>query len=129
MRFWTAHADASGRLRLLREGFSWGALIFGPVWFAFSGAWIPAALLFAADLALLGLAPRDLTLSTVTTAWLARAGWLALAVLAAASARDLVRWSWQLHGFALIDVVAARDRGSAWQRLLDRRPDLPARTA
>jgi hypothetical protein len=127
MRFWTAHADAAGRTRLLREGFSWGALIFGPLWFVAHRAWIPAALLFAAELALLGLAPRDVTLDTVALARLAQAGWLVLAVLAAASARDLVRWSWHLHGFALIDVVAARDHGTAWQRLLDRRPEFLAR--
>jgi hypothetical protein len=121
MRFWTAHADAAGRARLVPEGFSLGALILGPLWFALSRAWIPAALLFAAEVALLvglpalpGLAWGDILPAAV----------LVLAVGAAASAHDLVRWSWQLRGFRLVEVVAARDRASAWQRLLDRRPDL-----
>jgi hypothetical protein len=120
MRFWTAQADAAGRTRLVPEGFCLGALILGPLWFVFARAWIPAALLFAAEVGLLMAVPA------LPGAWsgILPAAAAVLAVGAAASAHDLVRWSWHLRGFRLIDVVAARDRASAWQRLLDRRPDL-----
>jgi len=121
MRFWTAHADAAGRTRLVVEGFSWGALILGPLWFVLARAWVPAALLFAAEVALLVGVPA---LPGVAVGGLLPAAVFVLAVGVAASAHDLVRWSWQLRGFRLVDVVAARDRASAWQRLLDRRPDL-----
>jgi hypothetical protein len=121
MRFWTAQADPAGRTRLVPEGFCLGALILGPLWFVFARAWIPAALLFAAEVALLVGLP-----ALPGPAWrgILPAAEAVLAVGAAASAHDLVRWSWQLRGFRLVDVVAARDRASAWQRLLDRRPDL-----
>jgi len=120
MRFWTAQADATGRTRLVPEGFCLGALILGPLWFVFARAWIPAALLFAAEVALAVAVPA------LPGSWsgILPAAAAVLAVGAAASAHDLVRWSWHLRGFRLIDVVAARDRASAWQRLLDRRPDL-----
>jgi hypothetical protein len=120
MRFWTAQTDAAGRTRLVPEGFCLGALILGPLWFVFARAWIPAALLFAAEVGLLVAVPA---LPGPWVGILPAAG-LVLAVGAAASAHDLVRWSWRLRGFRLVDVVAARDRAAAWQRLLDRRPDL-----
>ena len=48
MRFWTAHIRAGAAPVLVREGFSWGALLFGPLWLAVHRAWIPAVLALAA---------------------------------------------------------------------------------
>ena len=40
---------------LVREGFAWGALLFGPLWLAAHRAWIPAALALAAGILILAL--------------------------------------------------------------------------
>ncbi len=48
MRFYTAHIRAGAPPVLVREGFSWGALFFGPLWLAAHRAWVAAALSLAA---------------------------------------------------------------------------------
>ena len=41
---------------LVREGFSWGALLFGPLWLAVHRAWIAAVLALAASVLIVVLA-------------------------------------------------------------------------
>ena len=85
---------------LVREGFSWAALILGPVWLLANRAWIPAALTLAAEVA----AARTWPLG------------LAVAVGIGLFGRDLVRWSLARRGFALVHVVAGRDQDEALAR-------------
>ena len=114
MRFWTAHVRAGGVPVLVREGFSWGALLFGPVWLLAHRAWIAAAV----DLALGVLA------IALTGGGTAAAIVVALAIGQGLLGNDLVRWSLDLRGYTLAHVIAARDEAGAAGRLLQGRPDL-----
>lgn len=117
MRIWTVHAARPGRApTLVPEGFAWGALLFGPLWFAVSGAIAPAVLLLAAEVALVALLPPGAAAFAVT----------ALAILAGFCARDIVGGWLGLRGCPAVELVAAPSRAAALLRLADRRPDLLA---
>ena len=114
MRVWTGHLRPGAAPVLVRDGCSWCALLFGPLWLAVHRAWVPAALTLAAGILILALT------SGVTTGALmaALALWLGL------SGQDLRRWSMRHRGFTLFQVIAANDETDALARLLERRPDL-----
>ena len=114
MKFWTVHVRSSAAPVLVREGFSWGALIFGPLWLAAHRTWIAAVLTLAAWVLILVLA-RDGVAAALLTA---------LIVLLGLSGHDLRRWSLEHRGYLLAQVVLARNELEALSRLLDRRPDL-----
>ncbi len=114
MRFWTAHIRPGTAPVLVREGFSWGALLFGPVWLAAHRAWIAAVLTLVGFVLIIVLANDG-----VGAALLA-----ALVVLLGLSGHDLRRWSLDRRGYLLAQVVVARNELEALARLLDRRPDL-----
>jgi hypothetical protein len=114
VRFYTAHIRPGAAPVLVREGFSWGALIFGPLWLAAHRVWIAAALTLAAIVLIIVL----------TEGGLAAALLVATVVLLGLSGHDLRRWSLDHRGYLLSQVVAARDELDAIARLLERRPDL-----
>jgi hypothetical protein len=99
---------------LVREGFSWGALFFGPLWLALHRAWIPAVLTVVAIFLIVALVPED-----VGAALLA-----GLILLLGFSGHDLRRWSLDHRGYLLAQVITARNELEALERLLTRRPDL-----
>jgi hypothetical protein len=99
---------------LVREGFSWGALLFGPFWLAVHRAWIPAVLTLAAIILIIFL----------TTDGVSLALWSALTLLLGLSGHDFRRWSLDHRGYLLAQVIAARDEMDALRLLLTRRPDL-----
>ena len=114
MNAWTAHLKPGREPVLLKEAFSWGALLFGPIWLLANGAWIPAtlhALALAANIALVPNPARAVVAA-------------ALVLLAGLLGRDLVRWSLERRGYVMCHVLAARDGESALARLLTARPDL-----
>ena len=114
MRFYTAHIRSGAAPVLVREGFSWGALFFGPLWLAAHRAWVPAAVSLAAFVLIVVL----------TEGGLAAALLVATTFLIGLSGHDLRRWSLDHRGFVLSQVVTARDELDATARLLERRPDL-----
>jgi hypothetical protein len=114
VRFWTVHIRSGRTPVLVREGFSWGALLFGPIWLAVHRVWVAAVLTLAATIVIVVLA-RDGTATALLTA---------LIVLLGLSGNDLRRWSLDHRGYLLAQVVVARDELEALGRLLDRRPDL-----
>ncbi len=114
MRFYTAHIRSGATPVLVREGFSWGALFFGPLWLAVHRVWIPAVVSLAAFVLIVLL--TDDALATALVA--------ALLVLLGLSGYDLHRWSLDHRGYLLSQVVAARDELEAMARLLERRPDV-----
>jgi hypothetical protein len=114
VNFWTAHIRAGAAPILVREGFSWGALIFGPLWLAAHRAWIAAVLSLAAFILIVFLATDGIAAALLTT----------LVVLLGLSGHDLRRWSLDLRGYLLAQVVLARNELEALERLLERRPDL-----
>lgn len=123
MRSWTAHLKPGREPVLVLEGFSWGALLFGPAWFVANRAWIPAVLEAAALVVLAVLLPGRVAGVVV----------MAVAVLAGLLGRDVVRWALERRGYTLSHVLAARDEDAALARLLTYRPevasDLVARLA
>jgi hypothetical protein len=114
VNFYTAHIRSGTPPVLVRDGFSWGALFFGPLWLAAHRAWIAAALSLAAFVLIIVL----------TEGGVAAALLIALAILLGLSGHDLRRWSLDHRGYLLSQVVAARDELEATARLLERRPDL-----
>ena len=118
MKVFTVHLRARAAPVLLREGFSWGAALFGPLWLGTRGAWIPAAFALLAW-AVLAVLPFDLGGRVVLALGLAWAQGL--------WGRDAVRWSLDRRDFVTAHVVAAADEDAAFACLLERRPDLAAR--
>jgi Protein of unknown function (DUF2628) len=114
MRFWTAHIRPGTPPVLVREGFSWGALIFGPLWLAVHRAWIAAVLSLAAFILIIVLASDGIAAALLTT----------LILLLGLSGHDIRRWSLDHRGYLLSQVLMARDELEATERLLERRPDL-----
>jgi hypothetical protein len=113
VKVWTAHTSAHAAPVLVREGFSWGAALFGPFWLLAHRAWIAGVLVLCLWV---GVALVPPPLRGVLE--------LALAWLLGLCGRDLLRWSLARRGYLLAHVVAARNRDDALARLLDRRPDL-----
>ena len=114
MRLYTAHLRDNRAPVLVREGFAWGALFFGPIWFAIHRAWIAAVIALALAVLIVVLAPGAAKPVLI----------LALAVLQGMFGNDLCRAALARRRFVLAHVVAARDRDAALARLLARRPDL-----
>lgn len=114
MRFWTAHIRTAAAPVLVREGFSWGAMLFGPIWLALHRAWIAAILDAAAIVLILLLTHGILAVALLAT----------LALLLGLTGHDLRRWSLDHRGYLFSQVVMATDELEALARLLERRPDL-----
>jgi len=114
MNFWTGHTRAGAAPVLVREGFSWGAFFFGPLWLAAHRAWVPAALVLATTILIVALASGLATFVLL----------LGLAVWLGVTGHDLRRRSLRMRSFALSQIIAARDETEAFGKLLDRRPDL-----
>jgi len=114
---YTAYLRSQDAPVLVREGFSWGALIFGALWLLTHRAWIPGVIALAAAVAIgvLTNAPARVVLE------------FGLAFLLGLTGRDLVRWSLGRRGYAAAHVVAGRNADAALSRLLTLRPDLAPR--
>jgi hypothetical protein len=118
VKIWTAHEKPNAPPVLLYEGFSFGALMFGPFWLASQRAWIPAGATFLLTLLILFFArpPASPVL------------FLGLALLLGCSGRDLVRWTITRRGYLESNVVTGRTEDEARCRLLEARPDLVERS-
>jgi hypothetical protein len=113
VRVFTSHLKPGEAPVLVREGFSWGAAVFGWLWLLWQRAWIPAALVFALMLLVTRSGDR----------W-AGALLIGLVLLQGCFGRDLVRWSLRLRGYTDGPVVAARNVDGALARLVAERADL-----
>ena len=114
MKIYTALLKADAEPVLVREGFSWGALILGPVWLAVHRAWIAAALSLAAAILIAALMPRPASIILD----------LGLALILGLTGNDLRRWALESRGYLLIHVLAAINADDAFTRLLAHRPEL-----
>lgn len=117
MKTYTALLKADAQPILVREGFSWGAFIFGPVWLVAHRAWIAAAISLAAYVLVAALTsqPAGVILGT------------GIALIIGLTGNDLRRWALENRGYLLVHVVAAGGHDDAFTRLLAYRPDLAAR--
>ena len=118
MSFYTAHLKPDANPVLVREGFSWGALVFGPLWLAAHRAWVAAALALAGYILVAALVPSPASRILI----------LGLAALLGLTGRDLRRWTLRQRGYLLAHVVAARGPEDALLRLMTQCPDLVSRT-
>jgi len=118
MKVWTAHEKPNAIPLLVRDGFSFGAMVFGPLWLAAYRAWVPAGAVVLLTVLILILASPPA--SVVLT--------LGLALIVGFSGRDLVRWCIARHGYLESGVVTGRNKDAALARLLDARPDLVERS-
>ena len=118
MKVWTAHEKLNSSPVLVLEGFSFGALLFGPLWLAAHRVWVPAGIVFVLILlvSLLTHPPASIVLL------------LGLELLLGFSGRDVLRWSITRRGYVESNVVTARNQYDALARLLAARPDLVERS-
>ncbi len=107
------HAD---RILFLRERFSVGAFLFGPLWMIWRHLWVVLiAYVVAIGLLLYGL-------TTVGFGWLASAVVFGLVqLLVGLEATTLLRWTRLRHGWRDRGVVIADDLEMAERRFFDRR--------
>jgi hypothetical protein len=117
VKVYTALLKSDAEPVLVREGFAWGALFFGPFWLAAHRAWIAAAISLAAYVLIAVLAPEPLD-------GILAAG---LTLILGLTGNDLRRWSLENRGYLLVHVLAAGNADDAFTRLLTHRPDLAAR--
>lgn len=118
MKVWTAHEKLHASPILVREGFSFGALFFGPIWLMAWGAWIPAAAVFLLSILLVALTHPPASVVLI----------LGLAFLVGFSGRDLVRWSVTRRGYLESTIITGRNEYEARARLFSARPDLVERS-
>ena len=114
MKIFTTHVQPSRPPLLVREGFSWTALVFGVFFFAWHRAWNAVAVDLAA-VVLAGVAGHYLHSGLPVIGVLVLQGVLGL---------DMLRWGLEMHGYVPGPVVAARDHDAALGRLLDERQDM-----
>lgn len=119
MRVWTVQlkppAGRKGpRAMLVRDGFSWGALLVPTVWFLSNGL-VALALLHAAVVVAIG------AVLPAAAAPVALAG---LQCFIGFEARSLQSWWLGLRGFQPAAVLVARDEDAAFLNLAAFRPDL-----
>ena len=114
MNAYAAHFKPHRPPLLMRDGWSWGAFVLGPLWLVATRAWIPALLEAAALALLFALAP----------AWFWRPALLGLGLINGLLGRDMVGWALARQGYAIGHVVLAPDCDAAMLRLFAARPDL-----
>ncbi len=116
MRIYTIHRRGRGileepEIRVVKEGFCWPALLFGPLWAAWRGDWAVAAVLLAA-FAAAAILPDAL--------WSSLPLLLLVALTAGFEGADLARRSLRRRGFAEASLAAGRNATEAEARFLAR---------
>jgi hypothetical protein len=119
MRVWTVQVRPPAARRapkavILRDGFSWGALLVPTAWFLTSGLFALALLHAAVVMALAAVLPGP-------AVPFALAG---LQLFIGFEARSLQSWWLGLRGFVPAAVLVARDADAAFLNLAAFRPDL-----
>ena len=105
-------ANGRAETQVIRDGFVWGAFLFGPLWAVARARWMAAAALAAGWLVagvLAGLAGAP---SAAVGFWLIAALWSGF------SARDLEAWSLENQGWSTADVVLAPSLVEAEARMI-----------
>jgi hypothetical protein len=117
MRIFTVHqapGAPAGDVVLVKEGFSWPALAFGPFWALWHGLWLWLAIWVAAAAVLAGM--EELLPGAANVLGIVELG---LAVLIAAEANDIRRRKLARQGYAEIGVVGGPDHDTAARRYVD----------
>jgi hypothetical protein len=117
VKIYTALLKNDAEPVLVREAFSWGAFILGPLWLAAQRAWIAAAISLAVFV-LIGTFAAEPAGGILALGFALILGW---------TAHDLRRWALENRGYLLVHVLAAGSADDAFTRLMAHRPDLAAR--
>ena len=117
MKTYTALLKSDAAPVLVKEGFAWGALVFGPFWLAAHRAWIAAAISLAGVVLIAALAPAAAAAILIP----------GLMLILGLTGNDLRRWALEHRGYLLTHVLASGSSDDAFLRLLAHRPDLAAR--
>jgi hypothetical protein len=102
------------RLHFVRDGFSWGAALLGPVWLALRGAWAGLAAYLAAAI-VLGAAIAALGLPEAWTA----VSLVALNIYLGFEASGFERWSLERAGWSELGTVSGRSMAECERRFLE----------
>jgi hypothetical protein len=106
--------EALAGARFVRDGFSWLALSFGPLWFFAKGAWISACLTLALLAGFVGLAIAFQLPGAVILL-----GTALINLLLALEAGALRSWELRLRGYRDVALVAGHDLDALEQRFFD----------
>lgn len=117
MRAYTAYrrwlgGNGRAETQVIRDGFVWGAFLFGPLWAVARARWMAAAALAAGWLVAGVLASFAGEPSAAAGFWLIAALWSGF------SARDLEAWSLENQGWSTADVVLAPSLVEAEARMI-----------
>ncbi len=126
MRIYSVHIrreglDPDADIVLVKEGFSWPAALFMPLWALWRGLWLASAGMVLAVAAISAIATIN-GLGHSIAPWL----YLGAALLSGYNANDLIRASLERRGFEMRDIIAAPNRDTAVFRFFDARPELAA---
>lgn len=116
MRIYTVQQGPDPRaagddLEFVRDGFSWGALLFTVVWPLYHGLWLVFVIVLALS-ALLGAAMSVADFSDFGRS----AVWLAAALIFSFEANDLRHWTLRRRGWRDVGVAAGRTLSDAEHR-------------
>jgi Protein of unknown function (DUF2628) len=101
-------ADLAERATFLRQGFSWAAFLFGPLWLLWRGLW-RALVLWCLATIIVSVAISDGVLRESAGTWFYLLGALFLGL----QGRGLRAAAMERRGFRLVDVVSGSDLSSA----------------
>lgn len=127
MRIYSVHIrrdglDPDADIVLVKEGFSWPAALFMPLWALWRGLWFVAVGMILIIAAIMAVSAFN-GFGETASSWL----FLGASVISGYIANDLVRGSLERRDFGLCDIVAASNSDSAAFRFFDRQPELTAR--
>lgn len=97
---------------LVKDGFSWPAFFFGPLWALANRLWVVSVLVIVVLIAI-GMLTRALEGGEALQAWLL----LGFAVLLGFHGNDLRQWSLERAGYELTAIVGGADITDAERRL------------
>lgn len=101
-------------LVFVKDGFSWGALFFGPIWLAANGMWL-VLLGYLGLLGTVGFAFHALGLPPHWTVVF----YQALAILLAFEGSSLKRWTLEMRGYTAIGTVVGRNQAECERRFFE----------
>lgn len=107
----TAGPDTLQRARFIRDGFSWGGIVLGPLWLIAGGAWISGLIVIGVLAGFVGLG----VVLKLPPAAIVAGGFL-LNLLVALEGATFQRWELELKGWREAGLVAGDDLETLEQR-------------
>jgi len=106
--------DRAEALRFVREGFSWPAALFGPLWMAAKGLWLALVIyLVAAFLLSIAMTAGGFSSQMATVVF------IALSVLVGFEADTIERWTLARRGWQTVGTISGRDTADCERRFFD----------